>query len=265
MNPAARPACELQGKLQGWYVISLRPVGGHAGLRRAVSARGAQLLAISPFRLAGLPDAGAELTEALAAPIAIFTSPAAVRFAARLQPLRRSPAALWCAVGAGTAAALRRAGVEGVLHPRQRMDSEGLMALEPLRAIAGRAVGLITAPGGRGVLLEQLRQRGARVARADVYRREPARIAPHRLAALDALPRRTAILISSAEALVTLWNRLDPTRRERLARALAIVSSARLEKLARQKGFGTIRQADSAQPQAMVSALADAALLPAFR
>ncbi|MDZ4348030.1 MAG: uroporphyrinogen-III synthase [Xanthomonadaceae bacterium] len=261
MNSASRPACELQG----WYVISLRPVGGHAGLRRALSACGAQLLAISPFRLAGLPDAEAELTDALAAPVAIFTSPAAVRFAARLRSLRRSPGALWCAVGAGTAASLRRAGVEAVLHPRQRMDSEGLMALEPLQAIAGRAVGVITAPGGRGVLIELLRQRGARVARADVYRREPARIAPHRLAALDALPRRTAILISSAEALDALWNQLDPARRERLVRALAIVSSARLETLARQKGFGTICLADSARPRAMVSALAEAALSPAFR
>lgn len=261
MNSAPRPACELQG----WYVISLRPVGGHAGLRRAASAHGGQLLAISPFRLAGLPDAGAELTEALAAPVAIFTSPAAVRFAARLRPLHKPQAALWCAVGAGTAAALRRAGVEDLLHPRQRMDSEGLMALEPLQAIAGRTVGVITAPGGRGALLEQLRQRGARVTRVDVYRREPTRIAPHRLTALDALPRRTAILISSAEALEALWKQLNPTRRERLVRALAIVSSARLEELARQKGFGTIRRADSARSQAMISALAEAALSPVFR
>ncbi|PKM01871.1 MAG: uroporphyrinogen-III synthase [Gammaproteobacteria bacterium HGW-Gammaproteobacteria-7] len=261
MNPSSGPASDLRG----WYVISPRPVGGHAGLRRAAAARGAQLLALSPIRLVGLPDAGAALSEALAAPVVVFTSPAAVRFAARVQPLRKPPASYWCAVGAGTAAALGRAGVDGALFPHRRMDTEGLRALEPLHSISGRAVGLITAPGGRGLMAEQLRQRGARVKRADVYRREAIRIAARHLLALDTVTPRTAICISSAEALDALWQQLSPPRRARLRNAVAIVSSARLAKLARHKGFQTLCQADSAQPKAMIQALAEAAAGPLFR
>ncbi|HYM85511.1 MAG TPA: uroporphyrinogen-III synthase, partial [Pseudoxanthomonas sp.] len=35
----------------GWYVISLRPQGGHEPLRRAAAAQGARLIALSPWRL----------------------------------------------------------------------------------------------------------------------------------------------------------------------------------------------------------------------
>jgi uroporphyrinogen-III synthase len=69
--------------LAGWYVISLRPSGQHAGLRRAAAARGAKLLALSPLRIEARDDAaGIEaLRAALAAEAVVFTSPNAVRAA----------------------------------------------------------------------------------------------------------------------------------------------------------------------------------------
>ncbi|MFT4198343.1 MAG: uroporphyrinogen-III synthase, partial [Pseudoxanthomonas sp.] len=97
---------------RGWYVISLRPQGQHAALRRALARHGGGLLALSPWRLRGRDDAHARqaLERALRADTLVFTSPAAVRFGARLQALRARPGQAWIGVGAGTAAALRRAG-----------------------------------------------------------------------------------------------------------------------------------------------------------
>src|SRR3546814_12885773 len=43
----------------------------------------------------------------------------------------------------------------------QRMDSEGLLALEPLQQVSGLTIGLVTAPGGRGELQPALQRRGA--------------------------------------------------------------------------------------------------------
>ncbi|HSX64932.1 MAG TPA: uroporphyrinogen-III synthase, partial [Pseudoxanthomonas sp.] len=40
-----------------WYVISLRPQGGHAALRQAAARRGAGLLALSPWRIELQQDA----------------------------------------------------------------------------------------------------------------------------------------------------------------------------------------------------------------
>src|SRR5688500_2046757 len=73
--------------LAGWYVISLRPLGQHAGLRRAAAVHGATALALSPLRIEAHADAAtaAALRAALAAEAVVFTSPNAVRAAARLQ------------------------------------------------------------------------------------------------------------------------------------------------------------------------------------
>jgi uroporphyrinogen-III synthase len=120
--------------LSGCYVISLRPVGGHAALRRAATAQGARLLALSPWRLAYRDDAATRdaLHAALSATRVVFTSPAAVRAAEALQPLQLRDGQVYYAVGGGTARTLRRAGIAQVEAPA-RMDSEGLLALPGLR------------------------------------------------------------------------------------------------------------------------------------
>ena len=145
-----------------WYVISLRPRGEHAALRREAAKHGGGLIALSPWRLQLRDDdvAYAALNEALAASRVVFTSPAAVRAAQALQPLQVQPTQIVCAVGAGTAAALRRAGIGDVQSPA-RMDSEGLLALPVLQEVHGRDVGLVTAPGGRGEIAPALAARGA--------------------------------------------------------------------------------------------------------
>ena len=131
MAPAKTPAA-----LDGCYVISLRPAGGHAPLRRAAAVHGARVLGLSPWTLSNRDDAAtrAALRAALAAERVLFTSPAAVHAARALQALRPHRGATWCAVGAGTASALRRAGVATVASPT-RMDSEGLLALPELAQV----------------------------------------------------------------------------------------------------------------------------------
>ncbi|HVJ38659.1 MAG TPA: uroporphyrinogen-III synthase, partial [Stenotrophomonas sp.] len=160
------------------YLISLRPSGQHDTMRRAAARSGLRLLAVSPWRLQARddPDTRRALAAALAAPVRVFTSPMAVRSAAALATLadgaQRRP---WLAVGEGTAGALRRAGVRSVQTP-SRMDSEGLLGLPVLAA--AEHVGLVTAPGGRGLLAAALAERGVAVTRADVYQRVPQRLPP---------------------------------------------------------------------------------------
>ena len=51
------------------------------------------------------------------------------------------------------------------------MDSEGLLALPVLADVHGLRIGLVTAPGGRGLIAAQLQAAGATIERADVYQR----------------------------------------------------------------------------------------------
>lgn len=251
MCPA--PASSL---LAGYYVISLRPAGAHGGLRRAAARLGARTFALPPWRLVFHDDAPARaaLREALAADIVLFTSPPAVRAACALQVLApaRDPQR-WLAVGAATARALRAAGIADVQSPA-RMDSEGLLALPALARVRGARIGLVTAPGGRGVIAPTLTAAGAQVIRADVYARQPVSPAPERIAALMALPAPWLLPLSSGEALDTLLARLPPSAVERLRDARVVAASARLADQARAHGFRDIRIARDARPGSLLAA-----------
>jgi uroporphyrinogen-III synthase len=243
--------------LEGCYVISLRPVGAHDSLRRAAAAQGARMLALSPWRIETQDDAGTRraLRAALAAGIVVATSPAAVRSASALHALRTRRGQVWCAVGAGTAAALHRAGIDAVVSPT-RMDSEGLLALDELRGVRGCDVGLLAAPGGRDLIAPMLRKRGARVARADVYRRVETAPSPVALSSLHGLRAKTWLALSSGEALQRTLSRLPADLAGKLRKADVAAASERLAQAARAAGFGGhVAVAASARPRDLVAAM----------
>lgn len=244
--------------LAGCYVISLRPVGEHAPMRRAAARHGARVLALSPFKLAPRDDAHTrrQLRAALArASRIIVTSPAAARAARALQPLRPRRGQHWYAVGAGTAAALRRAGIDGVAMPT-RMDSEGLLALPGLQAVRGAHIAVLTAPGGRNLIGPALQARGAQVLRVEVYARATLPPRPRAIAALRALPARPWLMLSSAEAMAHVLATLPADAAAVLLRARVSAASARLAELAHAWGFTDIVVAGDARPRALLDAAA---------
>jgi uroporphyrinogen-III synthase len=240
-----------------WYVISLRPRGEHAVLRREAAKHGGGLIALSPWQWQLRDDDAtrAALRDALAAPLVVFTSPAAVRAASALQPLHARTSQSVCAVGAGTAAALQRAGVVGVHFPA-RMDSEGLLALPVLQEVRGRDVGLVTAPGGRGEIAPALRARGARVLRADVYARGPVSLSSRAMQQLRDAVAPLALALSSGEALQHVLAALPADLVARLKQAHVVAASERLRVLARDLGFSDVDVAAGPQPADLIDAAA---------
>jgi len=240
-------------------VISLRPRGQHAALRSAAARHGARVLALSPVRIDMRDDADTRqrLRDALASPIVVFTSPNAVRAAHALQPLRARHGQAWLAVGDGTAAALRRAGIAMPVAPA-RMDSSGLLELPQLQAVEGRRVGLVTAPGGRNRIAPALGARGAKVLRADVYQRIAVAPRADTVARMRAL-RAPWLLLSSGEALEQLLAALPADAARHLRRARVVAASPRLAALARRLGFGTVATADSARPRDLLATAVRAA------
>lgn len=247
--------------LAGCYVISLRPVGGHAALRRAAAAHGAHVLALSPWKLAACDDAGTrrDLQSALDCPKVIVSSPAAVAAACALAALHARPEQQWFAIGTATAHALRRAGIDVVATPA-RMDSEGLLALPGLQDVAGSRIGLVTAPGGRNEIGTALVRRGATLLRADVYRRQPVAPSPRAIAALCALDAAIWLPVSSGEALQRTLATLPERAVQRLRRARVVAASARLAALSRASGFTDVVVAASALPRDLVATMASASM-----
>jgi uroporphyrinogen-III synthase len=236
-------------------VISLRPLGQHGPLRHQATRLGARTFAISTLRLGMLP-AGAALAEALRCPRVIATSPAAVHYANAQQALKPRAGQQWFAPGAGTAAKLHAAGIERVHYPPRGAGSEALLEDELLQHLAGARVGLVTAPGGRELLPEELQARGAKLCVAHVYRREALPPTATRLRALAALPARSAVMLSSGEAFACLWDALDERARAGLRKRPCVVASPRLAAYARELGWGAPLAAEDARPERMLAALA---------
>lgn len=249
-----------QRPLAGAHVVITRPAGDGAALAQRIRALAGVPLRLPGSSLRAVPDAAAAraaLVAALRCAALVFVSPAAVRFAARLAPLRPAPATRVLAVGRATARALARHGIRDVGVPR-RQDSEGLLGLAPLDAPRGRAVALVGAGGGRGLLQRQLLARGAALREVEVYQRRPARLDARHLAPLAAVRDPLYLLLSSAEALNHLRAALPPPAWGRLLRAIAVVSSERLAAAARAAGFVRVRVAASALAADLLEAAAAA-------
>src|SRR3990167_7545431 len=120
------------------------------------------------------------------------------------------PALKIATVGQGSAKALHELGIAEVIAPAEHFDSEGLLALPELQNVAGWRVLILRGDGGRELLGDTLRARGATVEYAACYRRSKPQ---QDIAALiDAVP--DALTVTSSEALDHLWQMLGDTRRD---------------------------------------------------
>ncbi len=238
LQPKAAPA----GPLRGIGIIVTRPARQAAGIAQALDALGATPIIFPAIVI--LPPADRTALDAVHASlprydIAIFISANAVEYG--VPDPRQWPASLSTfAPGPGTAAALVAAGIASPTIPETTYDSEGLLALPALTAVAGKRVLILRGEGGRTVLGDTLRARGAAVDYVDCYRRAAPQSGADGLAAVLREHRADALTLTSSEGLDNLCVLLD-TPSLRLLQALpTFVPHPRIADHARGKGFTAI-------------------------
>lgn len=171
--------------------------------------------------------------------LAIFISPNAVQFGvAAIRAVEPIPRSLKIAtIGQGSAKALRELGIANVIAPTQRFDSEALLALPELQNVAGWRVMILRGDGGRELLGDTLKARGATVEYATCYQRS--RTQQDVQVLLDAKP--DAITVSSSEALGCLWQMLEGSTQAVLRDTPLFVPHARIAELANRQGWKNVR------------------------
>jgi len=235
--PPPRP-----GPLGGAGIVVTRPVRQAAGLVRRLAALGAApivwpaIVILPPADAAALAHVQRDLATY---DIAVFVSANAVEFGVG-DPARWPPALATFAPGPGTAEALAAVGVADVRVPVDSYDSEGLLALPALGDVAGRRVIVFRGDGGRELLGDTLRARGAHVDYVACYRRAaPASGAEGLLAALRE-GRVDAITLTSSEGLDNLLAALGADARARIADVPVFVPHARIAAHAQARGLRTV-------------------------
>lgn len=198
---AARP-------LSGRTVLVTRPVHQAGNLARLIAEAGGEAvrfpaLAIdSPADLARVKDVLASLRSF---DLAVFVSPNAVDHGVALLGGAWPPNVPVSAVGEGSAAALRRHGIATVIVPSLGADSESLLATPQLKNPRGKRVLILRGEGGRELLADELRRRGAEVTYAECYRRVQPRIDSAQLIARWEQGGLHAVTVMSGLTLDNLW------------------------------------------------------------
>lgn len=241
------------GPLAGRTIVVTRPRAQAAPLAEAIAAAGGTPLIFPLLEISQASDPK-PLAEAVARladyALAIFISPNAVDYALpSILAVGPWPAGLLpAAVGQGTVKALAAHGVNGCVAPTERFDSETLLSLPALAAekVNGRRIVIFRGDGGRELLADTLRQRGAEVDCVTCYRRSgPAGGAVALLAAWRA-GRLDAFTVSSSEGLRYLVDLLDAEGLAFLQRTPVFVPHARIAENARALGLSNILLTDAA-------------------
>lgn len=177
---------------------------------------------------------------------AIFVSANAVNFFSNFAALANCRL---YAVGRHTAEKLKKIAQRDVIFPEQ-MNAEGLAALPDLHHVQGQRWLLVKGQGGRDFLTQSLTARGADVEELDLYQRRLPDISSQQQI-IKANQPGSIWLVSSADALGHLFRILGLASKPRHA-VKVMVTSQRLNLLARQKGFVVVAEAPGASQQDLV-------------
>jgi uroporphyrinogen-III synthase len=229
--------------LNGVGVLVTRPAHQADTLCRLIEAAGGEAIRFPVLAIAPPLDrrsALAMVAQLAQYELAVFVSPNAVELGLDLIEAQGGlpPGLRLAVVGEGSGRALRaRLGRGPDLQPSERYDSEGLLALPVLQQVTGWRIVIFRGDGGRELLGQTLRERGATVDYAEVYRRERPIADREALEAQLARGAVDIVTVTSSEGLRNLLELAGAESAQRLKQLPLVVVSERTAALAQALGF----------------------------
>lgn len=241
--------------LTGWRVLVTRPEAQAGPLCAALAGRGAEPVRFPVMQIRFLASV------AWPAPLetfdrALFVSANAVAaFSARAGDRPWPEGVGTLAIGRRTAAAMEAAGIPVDLAAPAPFTSEALLALPDLQRLTDCSIVILRGRGGRELIMDTLRRRGARVETVELYERVLPDADPSPLLRRWREEGIDAVLVTSNAILDNLQALLGERGRELLRHTPLIVPSERIRAHAASQGCEQVRVADNATDAAMVAAL----------
>jgi uroporphyrinogen-III synthase len=141
------------------------------------------------------------------------------------------------AVGKATEKALLNANLQVALMPKDRFNSEGILATPEMLHVQGKSCLIVRGEGGRETLANELQKRGATVHYLEVYTRQQPVLDSSTVADKLQQGMLDAITITSGDALTNLLAMIDQGLHKQLLNIPLIVVSDRIKALADVLGF----------------------------
>jgi uroporphyrinogen-III synthase len=227
--------------LAGRNIVVTRPAGQAAHLAEALVDLGAKPVLFPVLAIFDIEDPQSLQDAAIRLDgfdWAVFVSPNAVDKALTVILARRHWPALLRAVTVGRSSELALAGfgIRDVVAPQGRFDSEALLELPELQDMAGKRVVIFRGDGGRELLGETLKQRGADVEYVACYRRDKPALDPAPLLKLWGDGQLDAVTVTSSEGLRNLVDMVGKLGQTWLKKTPLFVPHQRIAGLARALG-----------------------------
>ncbi|WP_019567532.1 uroporphyrinogen-III synthase [Thioalkalivibrio sp. ALMg13-2] len=257
-NTVVDEAC---GPLAGLGILVTRPAAQAEPFCTALTAEGASVIRFPVLEILAPSDPTnlREVLDRLADfDIAVFISPNAVQRVLNLALAERTwPASTKiAAIGNRTAQELKGFGRPADILPPRRFDSEALLAQEAMQDVAGKRVVIFRGDGGRELLGDTLKARGAEVTFAEAYRRGRPEGDTGELMYAFSRGQIGVITITSGEGLRNLYEMVGKLGRMWLRKTPLVVGSERIAEIAQELGFkAAVETAEDPTDAAMLAAV----------
>lgn len=246
------------GRLQGVGVLVTRPQHQADELSAAIEHEGGEAIRFPVIEIEAEDSAYVtRCLESLPSPdITIFISSNAVIYG--LPYLHGNQGAI-VAIGPATKSAIESAGRQADVCPSAGYDSEHLLAEPALQDVSGKNIRIVRGDGGRELLANTLRERGASVDYLAVYRKQTRTYSPSLLSGLEHRWRDGQVhyvIAMSIDTLEKLIEILPASCRELLGKTPLVTPSTRVMQTASDRIPGaTALLAEGPQTDNMVRAL----------
>ncbi len=251
--------------LSGLTVLITRPSNQQHAMQRAIEARGGEVVALPLIEIqpltesADIQDLKDKILQLDNYHVLIFVSNNAVKFGAEVinDYWPQFPVSIdVIAVGPTTAAAASQLLACELIQPTSGMSSEDLLQLPQLEDVNGKKIGIVRGQGGRELLADTLRQRGASVDYLEAYSRNAVSYKGQDFCARVKSAKVNVLTVSSGESLDRLTSLLADNK-ELMQQLSLIAPSERVAQQATEAGFKQVHNARGADPASFVAALGD--------
>jgi uroporphyrinogen-III synthase len=236
--------------LSGVHILITRPVKPASRTAERLAVLGATPYIFPTILIEPPADTGqvkAALSSLQSVYAIIFVSPSAVEMT--LKDNVKLPISIKVfAPGLGTAEELNLHGVSNLLVPLKNFDSEGLLELSELQSefVNGQRILIFRGNGGRELLFDELRRRGAQVEAITAYRRSIPTTSPAGLLELLKVKKVTAVSIMSSSAVKNLVTLVPEQDHKSILFSLPVYAShKRIKDTAEALGFLNVTETES--------------------
>lgn len=251
--------------LSGLVVLITRPTRQSTSVQEAIESAGGAVLALPLIEIQPLVDAKDvqdlkdKVLQLDSYRSLIFVSNNAVSFGGEIinNFWPQFPVGVnVIAVGPTTAESARATLGCDVAQPTTGMTSEAILEMTLLQEVEGQKIGIVRGQGGRELLADTLRQRGAEVDYLEAYSRKALAYDAAQFCAELTAAGVNVLTASSGESLDKLTALLADNT-ELMAGLDLIVPSQRVAEQARNSGYLRVHNAGGADPSSFVAALGE--------